>query len=177
MAVEAVDARRPRDVLTGARRRARYNPAEQRFSVALQGQLQEILQGRRDHVSLLRRYPRDPDRLGVPVALLDGERAALRLAVVDGLVWDALNFVRLKAAGGPVAQQALANGGVLETQTFPTKFPHIVIERADRYAADDDEPLEITWGLRRLQNQRTQTQLNRLLDAANLAFELLRVVR
>jgi hypothetical protein len=34
--------------------------------------------------------------------------------------------------------------------------------------------VEITWSLERLQNQRAQTQLNRLLDAASLLFELVR---
>ena len=41
----------------------------------------------------------------------------------------------------------------------------------------DADPIEITWCAQRVQNQRRQTQINRLFDAANLAFELLRVLR
>jgi hypothetical protein len=68
-------------------------------------------------------------------------------------------------------------GGVLEVQTFPTKFPHIVVERADLFRDGSVEADEITWTLYRVQNQRRQTQLNRVLDATNLLFEFVRLVR
>jgi hypothetical protein len=67
---------------------------------------------------------------------------------------------------------------VLEIQTFPTKFPHIVIERADLFRdTGSSEADEITWTLYRVQNQRRQTQFNRVLDATNLLFEVVRLVR
>lgn len=170
-------AKGSKDVLTGSRARADYNEAERHFSQVLQQRLQEVLQGKRDRLALMRRYPDDPDRLGVmatPPAVLRGE---LRLAAVEGMIWDTINFVRLKASGGPIAQKSDGDGSVVELRTFPTKFPHIVLERSDRYQGDAPEPVETTWTLQRLQNQRTQTQINRLLDAANLLFELVRVVR
>ena len=52
--------------------------------------------------------------------------------------------------------------------------------RAERRRACDEhasEPLFSEWRLRRVQNQRAQVQINRLLDAANLAFEFVRLVR
>lgn len=177
MAAAQPEVKRPRDVLTGTRKRAQYNTAEQQFSVCLQQRLEELLQGKRNCVALLRRYPKDPNRLGLMPTPPSVARADLRLPVVETLVWDAINFVRLKAAGGPIAQRELPDGSLLELQSFPTKFPHIVIERTDRYVGDDDEPVEMTWSIQRVQNQRAQTQLNRLLDAANLVFELVRVVR
>ena len=169
--------KRPKDVLTASRPRAVYNEAERQFSQVLQQRLQDVLQGKRDRLPLLRRYPQDPDRLGVMETPPPLVRQDLRLAVVERMLWDTINFVRLKASGGPIAQQTNSDGSVTESQTFPTKFPHMVLERTDCYAGDAAEPVETTWTLQRLQNQRTQTQINRLLDAANLLFELVRVVR
>lgn len=176
MAVDSV-VKRPKDVLTASRGRAAYNEAERQFSLLLQQRLQDVLQGKRERLALLRRYPQDHDRLGVMGTPSHLARHDLRLSTVEGMLWDTINFVRLKASGGPIAQQTNGDGSVLEWQTFPTKFPHIVLQRTDRYEGDDAEPVETTWTLQRLQNQRTQTQINRLFDAANLLFELVRVVR
>jgi hypothetical protein len=173
----AAVAKRPKDVLTGSRARAGYNPAERQFSLLLQQRLQDVLQGKRERLPLLRRYPNDPDRLGIMSTPSQVARQELRLPTVERMIWDTINFVRLKASGGPIAQQAGDDGSIVEWQTLPTKFPHIVLERTDRYEGDGIEPVETTWTLQRLQNQRTQTQINRLFDAANLLFELVRVVR
>ena len=100
----------------------------------------------------------------------------MRFDVVERLTVEAIESVRSDAAAGPIAQSIGPDGGLVEVQSFPTKYPHIVIERTDRFGAQDAEPIEITWCLRRVQNQRQQTQLNRLLDATNLAFELFRLV-
>jgi hypothetical protein len=170
-------SKRSRDVLTGSRVRADYNEAERQFSQVLQQRLQEVLQGKRERLALLRRYPNDPDRLGVMATPSSIVRQDLRLPAVEGMIWDTINFVRLKASGGPIAQKTNDDGSVVELRTFPTKFPHIVLERSDCFEGDAPEPVETTWTLQRLQNQRTQTQINRLLDAANLLFELVRVVR
>lgn len=167
---------RPKDSLSGARRRAGYNPAEREFSLILQRRLHDLLEGKRERLDLLRRYPNDANRLGVMATPASLRRDQLRLPVVEALIWETINFVRLKAAGGPVSQEVAA-GGIVELQTFPTKFPHIVIERTDRYAEEGDDPIAIAWSLQRLQNQRTQTQINRFLDAANLVLDLARVVR
>lgn len=163
--------------LMAARRRANYTAAEQAFSLALQERLQALLEGKRDHLEVLRRYPQEPGRLGV-MALPPGVVAAdLRAAVVETLLADAIGFVCADAAGGPIAQQVGADGSLFELQTFTTKFPHIVIQRTDRYRAGELEPIETTWCLQRVQNQRRQTQVNRMLDAINLAFEVVRLVR
>jgi len=165
-----------RDVLRGPRRRASYNAAERQFSVILQQHLHDLLEGKRNHLELLRQYPNQPDRLGVMPTPASVVRDQLRLPVIETLVWHTIDFVRLKAAGGPVSQQTTPNGDVIEVQAFPTKFPHIVLQRTDRYRGDESTPSEITWCISRLQNQRTQTRINRLLDGANLVFELVRFV-
>jgi hypothetical protein len=176
MASEQAVARRD-DALRSPRQRASYNTAEQQFSLVLQQSLQALLEGRRNSLALLRTYPNQPDRLGVMATPSGVPRDQLRLSTVEGIIWNALYFLRPDAVGGPVSQNLSPDGSVLEYQMFSTRFPHIVIERTDRYVGDEPDPTEITWCLRRVQNQRAQTQLNRFLDAANLAFELLRVIR
>jgi hypothetical protein len=165
------------DPLRSARRRAAYNEAEQQFSLILQQRLRGLLEGRSDFLALLRQYPNEPDRLGVMVTPARVPRDRLRLPTVEGIIWDALGFLRPDAVGGPVSQNLAPDGSVVEYQIFSTRYPHILIERTDRYIGDELDPAEITWCLRRVQNQRAQTQLNRLLDAANLALELLRAIR
>jgi hypothetical protein len=165
------------DPLRSPRQRAAYNAAEQQFSLALQQQLQALLEGKSNSLALLRRYPNQPDRLGVMATSAGLPREQLRLSTVEAIIWDAIDFVRTDTVGGPVSQTPTPDGCVVELQIFSTRYPHIVIERTDRYVGDESEPVEITWCLRRVQNQRAQTQFNRLLDAANLAFELLRVIR
>jgi hypothetical protein len=171
----AKPSRPPSDPLTGVRRPADFTAAERWFSTRLRQQLEELLEGRCDRVYLLRRYPRQPGRLGViPTPRRPGP--AVRLAVAEKLTLDAIGFMRSDGVAGPVAQSLAPDGSLVEVQSFPTKYPHIVIERTDRFARDGRDPVEITWCLRRVQNQRRQTQLNRLLDAANLAMELVRII-
>jgi len=163
--------------LARVRPRADYNEAERKFSTILRERFQEILQGKRNHLDLLRRYPSDGDRVGIIALPPEVPRNQLRLPVVEQMTWQVIGFVYSDAEGGPISQYPAPEGCTLELQTFPTKYPHIVIERVDRYQDGDPNPVEITWSLQRVQNQRAQTQLNRLLDATNLAFEFLRVIR
>jgi hypothetical protein len=165
------------DQVMGTRPRAEYTRAEQRFSVLLRERLHDLVQGKRNDLWLLRRYPEEPHRLGVMALPAGGPGDELRLPVVEALVREAIGFVSPDGAGGPVSQCEAPDGGVVEYQSFSTKFPHIVLERTDRYALEGSAPVEITWRLQRVQNQRAQVQINRLLDAANLAFEFVRLVR
>lgn len=159
------------------RQRGDYTGAEQQFSRALQDRVEEVLSGQRDSLAILRRYPAQTDRIGVLSMPADVPRSELRLPVVESISLAALRFVCPDDRDGPVVQTRTPDGGVIERQIISTKYPHIVVERTDCYVGAEIEPTEITWCLRRVQNQRRQTQLNRLLDAANLAFELLRIVR
>lgn len=172
-------ADRSSDPLLGHRKRADYNAAERSFSFVLQARLQDLLQGKRDELEILRTYPREPHRLGVIPTPAGLPRKQLRLPVVQRLAWDAVRFMRAEpnAIGGPISQAVGADGSIVEVQTFATRYPHIVIERTDRFADGEADPVEITWVARRMQNQRRQVQVNRLLDAANLALEVLRLAR
>lgn len=165
------------DPFLRTRTRTDFTPAEQTFSVVLQERIQQLLSGERDTLSILRRYPGDPERLGVLSMPADVPREQLRLSVVESLSLEALRFLCPDQRDGPVAQQPGPDGSVIERQLISTKFPHIVVMRTDRFVGDSAEPAETTWTLERVQNQRRQTQVNRLLDAANLALELVKIVR
>jgi hypothetical protein len=163
--------------LTRVRPRVDYTTAEREFSQLLRQRLSDLLEGKRNRLEILRKYPHEPNRLGIiptPVGFPINE---LRLAMIEQLVWDALRFVQADGDGGPIAQSASADGGLVEVQAFPTKYPHIVIERTDYFGDGAHEADAITWSLYRVQNQRAQTQFNRLLDATNLLFEVVRLVR
>jgi hypothetical protein len=154
--------------LLGERRSADYTRAEREYSALVHLRLREILEGGRPELLLLRRYADDPARLGMLGAPRHLDRSQLRLPVVERILVSTLTFLRAASPGGPVLQQA--NGRALvETQQFATRHPHIVIERRDFFDAEDRACLHTEWWLRRTQNQRSETRLNRLLDTANLA--------
>lgn len=176
MAVEQ-DMSRLDDPLMGTHRRRAYNDAERRFSCLLHQRLDDLLQARRNHLWLLRRYVDQPGRLGIMPTPAGLPCDQLRLHVVDELVRQVIDCMRTEAPGGPVAQSVAEDGSVREVQTFPTRHPHILIDRTDRYVRGNSEPVETTWCLRRCQNQRQETELNRFLDAAGVVFNVLRIFR
>ncbi len=174
-------SRRELDPLTESRPRSDYTPAERAFSVTLQRRIQDLLEGRCNGFELFRRYPSEPRRLGVLAIPREVPRDGLRLEVVEALTWAAIDFVRSDGTGGPVAQSVDRHGRLVESRLFSTRYPHVVIERVDRYAAGDgavgDQPLDITWSFRRVQNQRAQTQINRVLDAVSVGIDLVGLLR
>ena len=99
------------------------------------------------------------------------DRAGLRMPVVERLLIAVISFVRDVSPGGPIFQ-CERDGCLIETQQFSTKYPHMVIERLDAYTTDGRTPLFTEWRLRRTQNQRHETRINRWLDAANLALSI-----
>jgi hypothetical protein len=155
-----------------------YTESEQQFSLLVQQQLEQLLRGKLNSLPLLRRYHREPGRLGVPRLRADLEPRDLRLPVVEEMLMALLHFLHADGGseGGPISQSRLSER-LLERQFFTTRFPHILIERVDRYDAPSGEALETEWLVRRIQNQRADVRLNRVLDAANLGLELLRLAR
>jgi hypothetical protein len=160
-----------------SRAAAAYTPSEQTFSMVIQRRLEALLRGDMNTLPLLRRYHREPNRLGVPRTPDRIDRRELRLPVVEEIVTALLQFLHAGtgAAGGPIAQSR-EEERLVERQTFTTRFPHIVIERIDRYDPESRDLLETEWVVKRFQNQRADVRLNRSLDAANLGIELIKMV-
>lgn len=161
--------------MMGMRQRQNYNDAERWFSRVLQQRLDDVLEAQRDTLQVVRIYPAQPNRLGIMPTPADFPREKLRLSVVRELVFRTIDFVRSDEKGGPVSQSVAPDGTIYEVQAFTTKYPHIVIERTDRFVGDEVAPVEITWSLRRVQNQRRQTELNRIIDAAGLFVDVIRL--
>jgi hypothetical protein len=162
--------------LLGLRRSAHYNEAERRYSILLYRRIEELLKGQRNSLLVLRRYPNESSRLGVMSTPVDLDRSALRIPIVEKMAMDALVFLSEHSTGGPVAQESGEDGRVVETRKFPTKFPHIIIERVDVFRDGAQRPESIEWSARRVQNQRTSTRINRMLDAANLGVDLVKLL-
>ena len=160
--------------LLAVHRPVRYREAEQRFSTALQRRLDELLRGERNRLMLLRKYPADPHRIGV-MNTVGVDTSKLRVRIVERLIRDALLFLHADPHGGPCAQIHDGQGGLVETRKFTTKFPHIVIERTDVFDDETGQTLHIQWSAMRLQNQRAATRINRMLDAANLGLDVVKL--
>jgi hypothetical protein len=164
-----------KNALTSLRPRAIYTPVEQAFSRELCRRLEALLHGKRDQLNLVRKYPGQPERLGV-IAIAEtcdpGER--LRLSVAERLSFDVLRFVEAKPVGGPVRQVAGIDDSVLEWQTFPTRYPDIVVERVDCYRRNAQVADEITWCLRRIPYPGGRGRdVGGLIEVGRLAVEML----
>jgi hypothetical protein len=160
--------------LLAVHRPVRYKPAEQRFSTTLQQRLDELLRGERNALMLLRKYPDQAHRIGV-MNTPGINPSDLRVRVVERLIRDALLFLHADPHGGPCAQTHDGNGGLVEIRKYTTKFPHIVIERVDVFDEETGDTRHIQWSARRVQNARAAMRINRMLDAANLGLDVVKL--
>jgi hypothetical protein len=160
--------------LLAVHRPVKYRDAEQRFSTALQRRLDELLRGQRNRLMLLRKYPDEPHRIGI-MNTAGVDPASLRVRVVERLIRDALLFLHADPHGGPCAQIRDGEGGLVETRKYTTKFPHIVIERIDVFDEETGRTRHTQWTATRVQNQRAATRINRMLDAANLGLDVVKL--
>ncbi|MFN8632710.1 MAG: hypothetical protein U0893_02560 [Chloroflexota bacterium] len=171
----AADHREERGpALLAVHRPVRYRESERRFSESLQRRLDELLRGERNRLMLLRKYPAEPHRIGVMNAA-GVDISTLRVRIVERLIRDALLFLHADPHGGPCAQVHDGAGGLIETRKYTTKFPHIVIERIDLFDEESGETRHIEWSAMRMQNQRAATRINRMLDAANLGLDVVKL--
>src|SRR3954464_12701942 len=139
--------------LLGIRSASTYNPTEQKYSVLLYRRIEQLLKGERNDLLVLRKYPHEPDRLGAMSTPPSIDRAALRIGQIERMSTDVLVFLSARGPGGPVAQQIDEDGRLQEIRKYPTRFPHIIIDRTDVYAeANRDVPEQIQWHARRVQN-------------------------
>lgn len=158
--------------LLGGRSASAYNATEQAYSLLLYKRIEQLLKGERNDLLILRKYPSEPGRLGAMPTPSTLDRRALRLDRVERMATDALVFLSAHSPGGPVAQQRDADGHLTEVRKFPTRYPHIIIERIDVYRDEDRErPGYIQWHARRLQNHRASIRLNNMLDILGLGVE------
>ncbi|MCA1595447.1 MAG: hypothetical protein LC772_03355 [Chloroflexi bacterium] len=150
-----------------------YNPEEQRFSSFIQKKLYRLLGGEDNDLLLMRRHC----GANASIAFLVPEKVKewqVRPEIAERIITGVLRFLDPFAPGGPICQR-IDDGRIIEIQTFPTHYPHIVVERVDVFSIFPAECLYIEWRAVRLQNQRRSTMVNRALDFGNLALELARL--
>src|SRR5512144_214960 len=174
--ISAGDVLHAGDGLLGLRPAVDYDQAEQKYSALLYQRLDQLLKGQRNTLLMLRRYHREPNRLGVMPTPPDINRRALRITTVEKMALDLLAFLAEPCLGGPIAQEIDAEGRVTEHRQFPTQYPHILIDRIDAFGDDGKSPEWTEWWAQRVQNQRSSTLVNRMLDAANLGLELAKLL-
>ncbi len=163
------------DELLGANPFPDYNSDERRYSVHVRETLMRLLRGDRQDLELLTKYHREPNRLGIVPAPPEVDAKSLRLEKVEEILSSTIRFLHDGTEGGPIAQcEQSCDGAIVQTRDFPTRFPHIVIVRQDTFEAEGREPIETTWCVYRLQNQRQGVRQNQILNALNLAVELLK---
>ena len=164
------------DELLGQNPLPDYNEDERRYSVYVRETLLQLLRGNRDELDLLAKYHREPDRLGAMPLPKTVDARKLRLPRVEKILEDAIRFLHDGSSGGPIAQsEDRARGLILQRRDFPTRFPHIVLERTDRFDEASGQPVDSFWCVHRLQNTRRNVRINRVLDLLNLGVELFRL--
>jgi hypothetical protein len=169
---------REKDELLGPTPFSNLNQDERLYSVHVRDTMMRVLKGERDRLELMIRYHREPNRLGALPMPPEVDVSRVRLSTVDGILSSSLRFLHDGSEGGPIAQwEEQDTGMILQRRDFPTRFPHIVIERTDSYDGEKGEPIQTSWCVHRLQNQRHNIRVNRILDALNLGVDLLRYVR
>ena len=161
--------------LFAARPNVSYSRAERRYSAAIQSSVNDLLEGRLNRLLLLRRIHDDADRVAVMRGPRDVDPAELRMPVVEAMLTSTLAFVRDEALGAVCQREE--GEQLIETQQFSTRYPHIIIERVDAFSTKDHHPVFTECALRRIQNQRAETQINRWLDAATLGNTLFKAFR
>ncbi len=160
--------------LLGEPKLLEYEEDEQRYSAHVRARLMEMLRGNCDSLELVARYHQEPRRLGVLPIPKDVHPDALRFGVVEKILTDCIRFLHDGSEGGPVTQaRDEARGVVVRLQDFPTRFPHIVLERTDEYDGTTLKPIKSLWCVYRLQNQRRNIQINRVLDAVGVGLNVL----
>lgn len=151
-----------------------YTPAERLFSRFVQERMIRLLRGDEDSMLLMRHYGHDAAEISffVPSRLRQRE---MRPEVAEEIIHGVIRFLNPYAPGGPVSQEHVG-GELVETQIHPTHYPHIVLQRVDRFNDRNGECLVSEFSAVRLQNQRRSVLVNRALDVSNLALELSRLL-
>jgi hypothetical protein len=150
--------------------RVPYNADEQRLSVHVKREMDQLILGGRDHLVLLKLYPRAAEGSALGIARPELTQGAVRREIMERIAGDALNFFG-PLHGGVVTQETL-DDVIMQAQWFSTTYPHINLERYDFYDAPTGEPLLGTWRASRIQNLRRETRTNRMIDLALLALEV-----
>jgi hypothetical protein len=162
-------AKPPADVL-GSQPYLPYTTDEQRLSLFIQQEIDDLILGGRDHLVLLKFYPQHEAGPAISTRCPGLNPSGVRQEMAARIATDALAFFGPRH-GGIITQQTMETV-ILQERTFSTPYPHITLERYDCYDAPTGEPLLGAWRACRIQNLRRETRTNRMIDMALLAIEV-----
>lgn len=151
-----------------------YTPDEQRLSWFIQGELNDLILGGRNQLTLLKFYPQHEEGPAISTRCPGLDPTGVRQEMAARIASDALAFFG-PLHGGVITQQT-DEQVILQERAFSTVYPHITLERYDCYDAPTGEPLLGAWRACRIQNQRRETRTNRMFDIALLAIEVSKAV-
>ena len=170
------EARQERKSLLAPAHQPDYSPEELIYSTHVRERLIQLLRGETNRLELVTKYHREPDRLGVLPAPRHVDPRGLRLPVAEEILESALRFLCDGSEAGPVAQSLDESRGLIfHTRDFPSRFPHIVLQRTDAVGMKDGAAVSTNWSAKRLQNQQNNLQTNRTLDVLALGVDLLKL--
>jgi hypothetical protein len=152
--------------------RVPYNPDEQRLSVFVQREIEQLVVGYTNQLVLLKLYPQ---REGGPIPTVlaggpDGRPGAVRPEIAARIAADVLGF--FEPLHGGVVTQEVQGDLIVQHRRFSTAYPHINLQRYDFYDLDGSEPLLAAWCAVRIQNMRRETRTNRMIDLSLLVLEI-----
>ena len=142
--------------------------AEQSFSSYAQRQLLRLLNGKEERFRLMRRYY-DPDEIGffLPPRL---NKAEIRAGVAEDIVYGVLQFLQPFGMGGPIEQRN-RDEKLTETQLFPTRYPHLLVRRQDRYEKRGLRLTDIDWQVVSVRRQKSML-FEGVVDVGKLAIDI-----
>jgi hypothetical protein len=147
-----------------------YTPDEQRLSLFVQQEIDDLILGGTDQLVLLKFYPQHEAGPAISTRCPGLNPRAVRQEMAARIATDALAF--FGPLHGSVITQQTVDSLILQGRTFSTTYPHITLERYDCYDAPTGEPLLGAWRAFRIQNMRRETRTNRMIDMALLAIEV-----
>lgn len=147
-----------------------YTHDEQQLNLFIQRELDRLLVGGTNQLLLLKLYPMGADGSAVSGDWPGITRSGVRWEIAEQIAADALNF--FGPLHGGVTTQEVIQEIILQERKFTTAYPHIILERYECYDDHTSEPLLGAWRACRIQNQRRETQTNRLIDIALLGLEV-----
>ena len=147
-----------------------YTTDEQRLSLFIQHEVNDLILGGRNQLVLLKFYPQHEAGPAISTRCPGLDPKAVRQEMAARIATDALAFFG-PLHGGVITQQTI-EAVILQERAFSTTYPHITLERYDCYDAASGEPLLGAWRACRIQNLRRETRTNRVIDLALLTIEV-----
>lgn len=103
------------------------------------------------------------------------DKREIRPRVAQGVIQGVLQFLGPFGTGGPIVQHSKGDH-ITESQLFPTRFPHVMVKRQDRYAIEGGRHMDVEWLLLCIGGKRKSSLFGRTLEMGKLALDLAKLL-